>query len=238
MSDEDSDQSGSSSSGDDSQYSSGSSFTFDPTLANEAVLGIKDYERQPLPVSEQPPGSNPPTGTGGDGEWTYVRFIPEWTKPDWNDEPVITITEQGKPTKMARRDYTRMIRPALLPRDASRNPTPYALRYGIHPDAPGGRSKMSPITSKTRWVGLSCPQNTSTGFKAYVDDEDLSAAIQSVGGTRQFLDELEKLPEHDPQHEHLFATRLLLNIIEDDRDYQKVLFSDMTTDEVRAPLPR
>jgi hypothetical protein len=237
MSDDDSDQSGSSSSPDVSQYSGGL-FAFDPTLAHEAILGIKGYERQPLPVSEQPPGSNPPTGTGGDGEWTYVRFIPEWTKPDWSDEPVITITEHGKSTKMARRDYTQMIRPALLPRDASRNPTPYALRYGIHPDEPGGRSKVSPTTSETRQVGLSCAQNTITGFKAYVDHEDLSAAIQSVGDTRKFLDELDKLPEHDPQYEHLFAMRRLLEIIEDDRDYQKVLFTDMTTDEVRAPRPR
>lgn len=226
-------------SADDSQYSGSGLLAFDSTLADEAVQAIKNHERQPLPVSEQPPGSNPPTGTGGDGLWNFTQYIPAWTAPDWNDEPVITITEQGKPTKIVRRDYMRMIRPAVLPRDASRKPTPYARRYGIHPDEPGGRSKASPVTTNTRRVALSCAQQTLTGFKAHVDNLDLAAAIDQVGGgsVPKFLDEVAKLSVFCQQHEHLFAVRRLFDIIEDDRDYQKVMFADLTTDEVRARRP-
>lgn len=228
-----------STSADDSEYSGSGLFAFDSTLADEAVQAIKHHERQPLPLSEQPPGSNPPTGTCGNGLWNFTRYIPEWTAPDWNDESVITITEQGKPTKVFRRDYMQTIRPAVLPRDASRYPTPYARRYGIHPDEPGGRSKASPVRSNTRQVALSRAQQTSTGVKDYVDQSDLMNEIQRLGGgsTRKFLDEVAKLSEHDAQHEYIFALRRLSDIIEDDMDYQRVMFSDMTTDEVRGRRP-
>lgn len=226
-----------SSSADDSDYSGSGLFAFDSTLADEAVQAIYDHERQPLPFSEQPPASNPPTGTGGDGLWNFTRYIPEWTAPDWNDESVITITENGKPTNIFRRDYTQTTRPALLPRDASRNPTPYARRYGIHPDEPGGRSKASPVRSNTRRVALSRAQPTSTGLKDYVDQSDLMAEIGRVGSTRKFLAEAAKVSENHPHYEYISALRRLSDIIEDDMDYQRVMFSDMTTDEVRARRP-
>ncbi|KAK1831863.1 hypothetical protein QBC39DRAFT_350345 [Podospora conica] len=215
----------------DSQAYGGTGVIWDSTKENEELGRIEDHSRPPLPVSQQDPGSNLPTGTGLDGEWTYVEYIPRWTAPDWNDDKVMTTTENNIVTKIPRRDYTQLVRPALLPRDDVRNPTPYARRYGIHPDDHGGRSKMSPGFSDTRCVNLSHAQMTGTGVKAYVDAADLDQAISKCGGTvSQFLETVKNLPQH-PKYEPWFAMHRLYMAIKDDEDYQKVMFDGLTTDE-------
>ncbi|KAI0015737.1 hypothetical protein F4780DRAFT_786044 [Xylariomycetidae sp. FL0641] len=83
-----------------------------------------------------------------EGGWAYVRYIPDWTDPDYDENLIRRYN--GEVYRNTGRDSFINARPALRVQDAAKNPTPYALRFGMHPDEERGRSRMSPTSSATR----------------------------------------------------------------------------------------
>ncbi len=213
-------------------------------------------------------GPPPPKATG-DGHYEYVEFVPAWTDPDWKEEPTFWVPgpfrrkeaieaaaakakeegmskdgdERDEKEKYVRKgDFTQRMRPALLAKDAHKNPTPYALRFGMNPHASQGRSRLSPTTSRTRKVALVRPQKTSTGTKDYVDMVDLKTEEQEHGGTaaslgfpnftfREYLDFL-SLTKADENHDMYRAFSDLRRAVDGDEDFQRFMFNGPTTDEV------
>ncbi|POS70495.1 hypothetical protein DHEL01_v211113 [Diaporthe helianthi] len=103
-------------------------------------------------------------GLGGDpddpgrvmSEWrrarNHVPFIPEWTDPEWS--PTVQFSPMGTRKRDIYVTTGEVMRPAILPRDADKNPTDFARRFGIYPktrpddnDPAVGRSLVTPTTS-------------------------------------------------------------------------------------------
>ena len=208
--------------------------TFDWLLSDEAINSIKKWHISP---KRAPPGktSKPrkplPQKAKVDGNWKYVAFVPPWTAPNYEERTTMDIQDSGQPRAMPRRDISRRIRPAILPRDAIRNPTPCALRFGINPTAPEGRSRMSPEPSETRRIGLSRVQNTATGAKNYINYADVQAEAANLGGVDKLAAALEAMPETDSQFEQCRAMVDFLEMLKDDKDYQRFFLQDMPIDE-------
>ena len=108
-----------------------------------------DYFDEPAPKDngivppEKQPVKDPKTGS-----WTWVYYATSWTHPNYSDN--ITVEYDGTRHLRGTLDPITKIRPAVLASDALRNPTPYALRFGIHPEETGGRSHLSPTVTNTR----------------------------------------------------------------------------------------
>lgn len=84
----------------------------------------------------------------GLGAWDYVWYIPEWSHPDF--DPNVITTYNSPPKPRTNRDPINRLRPALLAADLVRNPTEWAMRFGIHPEELGGRSRLSPTVAPSR----------------------------------------------------------------------------------------
>lgn len=121
------------------------------------------------------------------------------------------------------------VRPALLPKDAKRGPTVYAKRYGIHPDAPQGRSRMSPIQSATRRI----PIKGGTGD---VDFGDLKAELEKLGAvsTKELLEKIGTIKPDEADYSKYMALKKMIEIGVEDVEYQRVFFLGLSTDEVRS----
>ena len=74
-------------------------------------------------------------------------YVPSWTHPNHSDSVIVQY--DGKRFLRGTADPLPLLRPAMLASDVLRNPTPYATRFGIHPDEIGGRSRLSPSASHT-----------------------------------------------------------------------------------------
>jgi hypothetical protein len=214
-------------------------------LADEVIAAVNRRDPIPLPPAAQKPSRKPPSKFLYNGVWNFVEYIPPWTSPDWDEEYEI-FEEEGQRRRRLKRDVTQSMRPALLPRDSIRNPTAYALRWGTNPDRGDGRSRLSPVTSTRRRVGLSHAQPTPTGNKDFITIQDyemataeferaqgsLASAGLSLLEYLQSVDGTGRLPE-------LYRSYLELHaLIEDDRDFQRLIFGGMTTDEVRFSQSR
>ncbi|KAI1109597.1 hypothetical protein F5Y14DRAFT_22427 [Nemania sp. NC0429] len=84
------------------------------------------------------------------GDWDHIRYVPAWMDPDYRDELIETPRRKLRYNSSSTRDAMYNLRPALRLADAIRNPTDYALRYGMAAGRLDGRSRMSPTWSKTR----------------------------------------------------------------------------------------
>ncbi|KAI3319557.1 hypothetical protein HD806DRAFT_548127 [Xylariaceae sp. AK1471] len=82
------------------------------------------------------------------GRWDYVRYVPHWMDPDYNED--IIETPNGTRKRNVTGDALFKLRPALRLTDQFRNPTEYAQRFGIAEGRLDGRSRMSPTWSRTR----------------------------------------------------------------------------------------
>ncbi len=188
------------------------------------------------------------------GNWEYVVYLPNWCDPEWDDEFEVDRTP-GKPpvrTKRAFGDVFQQIRPAVLARDAMMNPTELAKRWGIHPDHKAdGRSQLSPRDALSRRVQLSRPMvipgpDGSVATKDFLDAGDLATArgryVQAglAAQGRSFVDFLKAVAQSpdggDDQAEQASALLALLNMLDNDEFYQRMLFYDFSTDEVYVPL--
>ncbi len=208
---------------------------------------------KPVPkrvVVEHPKHRAPPKGQA-DGSFEYVVFVPSWTDPELVEPAVLTRGEQafGKglaDTHVVIGDTTQTSRPAVLPKDMHRNPTPYALRYGMHPFAPEGRSRLSPPVSLTRRVGLAQPIQTPEGPKHYLDpaggealQREFEADARNRGvdpATVSFKEYVDKLSQNQDTFPDIYRAALELHdLIEEDEDYQRLVFRNVTTSQVRPP---
>jgi len=174
------------------------------------------------------------------GKWRYFEYIPEWTDPDFDDKWEFFPGEEKMRPKVG--DVFHNLRPALLLRDTLFNPTEYAKRYGINPDASQGRSRTSPTFSQTRRVGLGALHQTYTGEKDYITGEDLAKAeIDFITKFPEGMEHGKTLrdflagPDGQQADPVLAAYGTLYDMNEDDKDYQRWLFTNFTTDEVRFP---
>lgn len=215
---------------------------FNWLLTDQAIEALNRNEPlPPLPPAPEPLAfpHEPPPKEQLDGDWTYVEYIPAWCDPKWDDEYDIS-KEQSKRRKRIRGTFERL-RPALLPQDALRTPTPYALRWGISLDRGDGRSRLSPTSSTTRQVLVPDAPGTATGPETYVDINDLTTEAQSYEKSgeftrqhgkpfRQYLEDFCRGNDHPPSR--FQALLELYNMIEEDQDLQRVLLGDLTTDEM------
>lgn len=216
-------------------------------IANETEF-TKVWKEEILPANHPVLHKNRPKHMKKpDGTWEYVQFIPRWTDPDWDDEYKFIEAPGADPVRMKRvGDVFSKLRPALLLKDALKNPTAMAKRFGMHPDQHDGRSRISPSMSLTRRVGLPIRRLTPSGhMKAYVDFEDLEAAkIHYLHEGLADTDEALQLrlqsdcTSNDVAVAELAAALLALRqTIEEDKNYQRALFHQFTTDEVCTHTP-
>ncbi|KAI1813227.1 hypothetical protein GGS20DRAFT_492803 [Poronia punctata] len=110
------------------------------------------------------------------GDWDYVRYLPEWTDPDYK-ENLIHEPEQDVLLRNTVRDAIYNLRPALRFEDQIRNPTPYAMRFGIAHGRLDGRSRLSPTWSRTR--------NPFDDFATQVDMMDGAERAEAERRTRE-----------------------------------------------------
>ncbi|KAI5917593.1 hypothetical protein F4810DRAFT_695784 [Camillea tinctor] len=104
----------------------------------------QDRFETPFDKDKAPPKQSVKDG----GSWDYVWYIPEWSHPNFN--PSFSRTYTGQEVYLPSGDATFGTWPALRFEDQIKNPTEFALRFGVHPDELNGRSRTSPSTSKTR----------------------------------------------------------------------------------------
>jgi hypothetical protein len=223
----------------------------------EALVGaLGDTLTVPPPAQSHHPVQPPParlphkSGTKDEpGPAQYFTYIPYWTDPEWDDKYHVlrsTAMTGGVVEKVVKIHETDRRRPALLPKDTLTNPTPYAQRWGVHPDHKAdGRSCLSPTMSNSRRVPLSHKQNTPTGFKDYVTAQDYEAAIgdpkpslannTNASDSRQSqLEALLERPDLSPEdiREQIDAFGQLHTSLEHDEAYQRMSWQGLTTDEV------
>ncbi|KAI0114333.1 hypothetical protein GGR51DRAFT_577369 [Nemania sp. FL0031] len=109
-------------------------------------------------------------------DWKYVRYIPAWTDPDYREEIIETPGLNLIRNSLTTRDSLYNLRPALRHSDSIRNPTEYALRFGIAADRLDGRSRMSPSWSETR-----NPLADFTNQVNRLSDEERKLAVELSG---------------------------------------------------------
>ncbi|CAJ2512475.1 Uu.00g054900.m01.CDS01 [Anthostomella pinea] len=209
-----------------------------------------------------------PSKDPSSGSWIYTWYIPEWTDPDYDEDVIVKLN--GRKYANTARDAFYNLRPALLDRDALKNPTPYAQRFGVHPDESKGRSRTSPTfapsrnplddyanqvnmlsdsqraacedMSKKLWAASGktpdpaqaiLPQVLSqvfSQFGALSNDEletELRNAVSNGMNLEQFVDHLTQTnPTAKTAHKNFLDSALR------DQDWQRMIFSDMTTDEL------
>ncbi|KAI1077882.1 hypothetical protein F5B20DRAFT_245791 [Whalleya microplaca] len=205
------------------------------------------------------------------GSWDYTFYIPEWSHPDY--DPDYQTRYRGH-KYLANRDVVHNLRPALRADDAFKRPTQYALRFGIHPHEPGGRSRVSPTTAESRDPGVDITSQMdmlnendkkfvierskrfaellnekydassyTSGIDARVLDEIVgkygamsASGLQKdlrefIGGAGNNLEQYVVNLDRDNQR-GLQAHRIFLKNALNDQDYQRLLFQDLTTDEL------
>lgn len=214
--------------------------SIDFLLTNKIINEVAQQKKINLPATVPSPTHPAPTKLELYGEFTFVQFVPEWTHPDWNENTVTVVGESGDHKKVANKDPSRKIRPAVLARDVPKNPTPYAVRWGMHPDRVDGRSLLSPTNSSTRRIGLSQPiKMRNNELKHFVTGQDLPSDIdnEAHAGGVSVSDYLAQLGPISANPKLLDPLLALYNSSENDKDFQRLQFLGLTTDEVTTIPP-
>ncbi|KAB5576207.1 hypothetical protein GE09DRAFT_618554 [Coniochaeta sp. 2T2.1] len=193
-----------------------------------ALKALGERKPMPRPPTTSAPLRPPPKRKEFDGVKKYVEWVPYWCDPAWNDQHYI-FEEDGVPKEWVEVHPLDKQRPALLPQDAHKNPTPYAKRFGIHSNRTDGRSRMSPTLSATRRVQLSHVYDTPTGRKDYINVKDVRTFLPDAD-PRDISGYLNSLLYTKPD-EQIEAFLQLQDLLEQDDALQQVAFSNVTTDE-------
>ncbi|KAL7629809.1 hypothetical protein AAE478_001332 [Parahypoxylon ruwenzoriense] len=208
----------------------------------------------------------------GSGSWDYVWYIPEWSHPEY--DPTISMTSSGNRSWRVT-DQVGRAHPALRVEDQVRQPTEWAKRFGIHPDEPGGRSRLSPTSSQSRGdpirdytdhinflrgslseqqlaeavvASKDAAQKANVNDPNYIDPGILDQLVQQTGGLSvasvrrlikstsdsQMMISLEKMVAllNRNSKQTLHAYRGFFRNALNDQNLQRVVFSDMTSDEL------
>ncbi|KAK4067136.1 uncharacterized protein Triagg1_7864 [Trichoderma aggressivum f. europaeum] len=156
---------------------------------------------------------------------TPALHIPLWTTPGWKDDP-----DARNGTDFAVRDHVKdVIRPMMLDTDRAKNPTKYAVRFGIFPGRSDGRSCTSPTRSAERLMATrDDPGGSLTG-------RDLTSTLERPAQRRGLhIDDYiaaqssNTMPNDGPQ-ERDYTKAFDELLIEE--FWQGCLFGDMTMDE-------
>ncbi|KAJ3574737.1 hypothetical protein NPX13_g4269 [Xylaria arbuscula] len=129
-----------------------------PAQPQQALNNAAPGGRRGDVVNVKIPADKVPDKDPAKGSWDHVRYHPEWTEIKSSMTYVVleNYTEKFMRTPANRwrvnnyRDAIFNIRPALRFEDTIKNPTEYALRFGIAEGRQDGRSRMSPTWSHTR----------------------------------------------------------------------------------------
>ncbi|XDG09830.1 hypothetical protein ABKA04_009445 [Annulohypoxylon sp. FPYF3050] len=209
------------------------------------------------------------------GSWDFSLYIPEWSHPAFDPDLLRLFT--GEVRHLINRDPIHRLYPALRAVDLAKGPTEWALRYGIHPEETGGRSRLSPTLSHTRnpfehfaqQVSLLSPDSrrllldesrkavASRGLPPpddpnYIDPNLLETMLaqQGVVSRDELKDKLRQtlksdnfpvestnleyfineLNQYSPDTVKLHTSYLEAAV--NDQDLQRLLFRDMTSDEL------
>ncbi|KAI1420202.1 hypothetical protein F5Y12DRAFT_719798 [Xylaria sp. FL1777] len=202
------------------------------------------------------------------GSWDHVVYLPEWMDPDYKE--TFMKTPAGGWRKNTVREAISNLRPALRLEDAIRNPTNYALRFGIAEGRLDGRSRMSPTWSKTRdpiddfvnqvnqlddserelAVDVSRERLAARNelpapgqeilpevmeallrMNGVLTNAQLKDKVEQAARTGQSLDHIvDELGKTNPRIKKVHQV-FLQNAL-DDQDYQRILLSGLTTDEM------
>lgn len=199
--------------------------------------------------------------------YDYLNYIPAWTDPDWKPDREVVYPDYAFVTK-PQRDVMTHLRPALLPGDTVRNPTPHALRFGIFPDRSDGRSRLSPTNAVSRKIlpALQAqfdrvPEADQAALAGETARRASRAVLEHGGRQAVALDVFEEykagrgmasvaqlinddpVVRGDPSLQMLDAevppeardyVRRVAQLLEDDRDWQRMLLNGWTTDELIA----
>lgn len=204
-------------------------------LTDELITKVRDQRKLQLPQRLPSPTFPAPVKLLVDGDFKYVDYIPVWTHPEWDDNFIVDKATGKVERKIFGMDTSMKRRPALLQADEIRNPTPYARRWGIEPGRTDGRSRLSPTDSSTRRTGLSEPLVTADNqLKYFLTGQDLSNELMAEANklrvpVSDFLAALRSTPITIPE-DSLFHE--LYRITEEDKDFQRIMFQNLTTDEV------
>ncbi|RYP28811.1 hypothetical protein DL767_007029 [Monosporascus sp. MG133] len=124
--------------------------TVDPP-ANVAEGDAPEDDRPTAPAPDHGYITEPkniPVKDPKSGSWKHTWYVPHWGHPNHSDR--LRVTYDQRRYLRGTTDPVTQLRPALLPGDKMKNPTPYAKRFGLHPDDLNGRSRLSPTLSSTR----------------------------------------------------------------------------------------
>ncbi|KAL6699029.1 hypothetical protein J3F84DRAFT_405911 [Trichoderma pleuroticola] len=155
-----------------------------------------------------------------------VLHVPLWTTPGWKDD-----TDARNGTDFAVWDPVKdVIRPMMLDTDRAKNPTKYAVRFGIFPGRFDGRSCTSPTRSAERFMAI----RDETGGS--LTGRDLASKLEKLSQRRglhidDYLTSQSSnsiLNDGPQEREYIKAFDKLL--IEE--FWQGCLFRDMTIDEL------
>lgn len=196
------------------------------------------------------------------GNWDYVEYAPAWTDPEWDERYVYMGVAAPWPDdhplarQYAKPGSMQAQRPALRSSDRYLNPSATAKRWGFYPyqtvPTLDGSSGVTPTKLEFPTVPLAIPR-WSDSMKAVqtevtIDDMKLhrqqyEAETQAAGGTpsdegfRSYLVEAtNRLPRESELWDLADKLLQLFDLMAEQerrQDYQSMLFSGNTTNEVR-----
>ncbi|OTA63285.1 hypothetical protein K449DRAFT_443855 [Hypoxylon sp. EC38] len=178
-----------------------------PKRKDHRVGHIPEWKPDPIPKA---PGS---------GDWKYVWYVPEWSHPDF--DPHYTRTYTGEVKYIGHSNPINLMCPALRPVDLIKRPTPWATRFGIHPDEIGGRSRLSPTLAPTR--------DPLEDFESQVNLLSEDERKEAVRLTREKAEENRISIPDDPNYidpqimEHLLSRHGLMSSDEFKQNLQSIL---------------
>ncbi|KAI0410448.1 hypothetical protein F5X98DRAFT_381780 [Xylaria grammica] len=150
-------------------------------IQNKRERMIERLENGPPPHKDtgvvRIPADQVPDKDPAKGSWKHVVYAPDWTDPDYTDSHMLAPFGSWRINTTSESTYN--LRPALRLEDTIRNPTDYALRFGIAPGRLDGRSRMSPTWSKTR--------NPMDDFENQVSQLSDSEREIAINRSRQIL---------------------------------------------------
>ncbi|KAG8673318.1 hypothetical protein FPOAC2_06761 [Fusarium poae] len=180
--------------------------------------------------SNPPSRYPPPRKEAIQGSYAYIQYRPAWTDPDWQDEGLERErTNKDKNVFEIHDPIFDRLRPALLPRDAFRNPTIYAERFSMFPGRTDGRSRTSPTRADSRKL-FPADTNIQTGKQLFDRFEELARdAGQHVD---DYMDvtrpDLKNLSATEQQYMQQYEDLII------DENWQNILFGSLTMDEILA----
>ncbi|KAJ0165178.1 hypothetical protein CTA2_12123, partial [Colletotrichum tanaceti] len=189
----------------------------------------------------------PPAKLANHGQWEFIEFVPEWTDPIWDGHDAVMMDAHHKHLvrKKAGGGVPDRLRPAQLPQDRSRNPTPFAVRYGIHPDRRDGRSRLSPTRSAFRRFRVDDRDTIQVVGDYIVRQAEIHAAAAGAEDVEALLETYSRLRpgvlggggggggggSRQPSATEQFVVQAMQDI-QDDEDWQSLVFSGLTTQEL------